>query len=316
MKNYYNILNVSKDAERSEIRRAFRELAMALHPDVSDESHTEAFILAREAYEILIDEESRQRYNKELDAHATVSKKVQPSPFKRHSQPPPVSPSEHRKVFNRKQRRAGGIPKPFSPKFTQQQVRHHYEAQIVEGEESQCRKCDIPGLLEISLEDSLHSNIYTVNLSHDPNHPGITRKYKIQIPGKVYDGCFLKVKGIGYRDSSGIGDLIIEVSLSKHPLFRVCGDSIFYDVTINPWHAALGQEMSIPSLDGDVKVSMPPILCPPQMKRLQGYGLYRANGKRGDLWINFKVEIAPPTTFRARRLWAELADEYRRNQNS
>jgi curved DNA-binding protein len=314
VKNYYNILNISKDAESADIRKAFRELALSLHPDVADESHTETFLLVREAYEILIHDDKRKKYDQELDAHTKVSKKVQSGPFKRYSQPAAPAPSESRKVFNKK--RSNTTARPFSPKFTQQQTRHHYEASLISAEEAQCRKCDIPGLLEISLEDSLRSNIYTVHLSHDPSNPENTRKYKIQIPGKLYDGSFLRVKGLGLRTPSSIGDLIIEVNFAKHPLYRICGDAIFHDVTITPWHAALGQEMSIPSLDGELRVSIPPILCPPQMKRLQGYGLYKPNGKRGDLWINFKVEIAPPTTFRARRLWAELAEEYRRNSSS
>lgn len=313
MKNYYHILNIPRTAEKSDIRRAFRELALVLHPDVADESHTEAFIQAREAYEVLINDLRRQAYDVELDARANMSQRVERSPFSKRSGSGTASPSDHHKVFSKKK---ASSAHQFSPKFTQQPIRQHYEAQLIAAEESACRPIDIPGLLEISLEDTLKTSIYTVTLAHEINNPEATRKYKVQIPGKLYEGAFLRVKGLGYNTAGGIGDLIIEVNLAKHPVLRVCGDSIFYDVTLSPWHAALGHDLTIHTLEGPLKVTAPPILCPPQMKRLQGHGIYNAQGRRGDLWINFKIEIDPPTSFRARRLWAELAEEYKRIHQS
>lgn len=68
MKNYYEVLEVSKDATREEIKKAFRRLAKKYHPDtnVNDATLTEKFHEINEAYNVLSDEKSRNEYDDKL----------------------------------------------------------------------------------------------------------------------------------------------------------------------------------------------------------------------------------------------------------
>ncbi len=64
MKNYYNVLNINKDADKKEIRKAYRKLALEFHPDINtDKNAEETFKQISEAYAVLSDKEKRMQYN-------------------------------------------------------------------------------------------------------------------------------------------------------------------------------------------------------------------------------------------------------------
>jgi DnaJ-class molecular chaperone len=137
----------------------------------------------------------------------------------------------------------------------------------------------------------------------------------VRLPGQLYPGACVRVAEQGiFAGTPARGDLFVEVMFAHHPSFRLCAQSLFYDMPVRPWQAALGFEATVPTLEGFERVSVPPLLSTPWMRRLPGKGIFRRNGERGDLWVNLKLEVPPPTSFRARRLWAELAEEYRHSQ--
>lgn len=292
MKTHYDILDVPPSASTDQIRRAFRSLAFIYHPDLAgpDVSDPNLFIQIREAYEVLIDEDRRKAYDMEIE-------------------------EQRRGVGTQKPERVVDVERPrarqaYSPFYSAQRLVRPVDAEIVDRDEVNLRACDISGSIEISLEETIRPSTFTIIL---PSNLGTSASGRIliRLPGKIHRDAILRVPRQGLPGNQERGDLFIEVVFAEHPDFRVCADSLFYDLTVQPWQAALGFEVNIPTLEDFEHVTIPPLTSTPSIRRLPGKGIYKRNGERGDLWINLKLEVPPPTTFRARRLWAELAEEYR-----
>jgi curved DNA-binding protein len=295
MKTHYEMLDVAPSATTADIRKAFRSLAFIYHPDLAgpEANNPGLFIRIREAYEVLVDEDRRKAYDSELVEE------------RRHESD--AARQQAARVVNVERPRAREV---YSPFYTEQRLSRPVEAVLVDPAALQRRPCDISGSIEISLEESLRPSTFTIVL---PDNLGSVSggKVHIKLPGGIYRDAVLRVPGQGLQANGERGDLYIDVVFGAHPEFRLCAESLFYDLTVHPWQAALGFEALVPTLDGFERVDVPPLLSSPCIRRLPGKGIYRRSGERGDLWISMKLEVPPPTSFRARRLWAELAEEYK-----
>ncbi len=291
----YETLDVPASASADDIRRAFRSLAFLYHPDLAGATGNDPtlFLRIREAYEVLIDTEKRRAYDETLRE------------------------LEKRREAERQVVRPVNVERPrprdfYSPGALERRLSRPVEGTLVDAAEVVRGPLDVFGAVEISLEESLRPVNVTIVLP--PECGAVQEKVNLRLPGRIPREAMLRVPGQGAAAGSQRGDLYIEVVFGAHPDFRLCADSLFYDIPVQPWQAALGFEVTIPTLEGMERVSIPPMVTTPCIKRLPGRGIYRKSGERGDLWINLKLEVPPPTSFRARRLWAELAEEYRRGQ--
>jgi curved DNA-binding protein len=291
----YETLDVPASASADDIRRAFRSLAFLYHPDLAGAGGNDPslFLRIREAYEVLIDVEKRRAYDETLRE------------------------LERRREAERQAVRPVNVERPrardfYSPGALERRLARPVEAVLVDASEVVRGPLDVFGAVEISLEESLRPANVTIVLP--PECGAVQEKVNLRLPGRIPREAMLRVPGQGAASGSLRGDLYIEVVFGAHPDFRLCADSLFFDIPVEPWQAALGFEVTIPTLEGMERVTIPPMATTPCIKRLPGRGIFRKNGERGDLWINLKLEVPPPTSFRARRLWAELAEEYRRAQ--
>lgn len=269
-------------------------MAFMYHPDltVDDDNDPTMFIRIREAYEVLINDDTRHAYDEEL------AETVRRNELKK---------KESAKFVSVERQRARQV---YSPLYAEQRLVRPVDAEIVDMDSVERRECDVFGSMEIALEESIRPSAFTIILP-DGADAAVKGKLLIRLPGKIYRDAVLRVTGKGALVGGVRGDLFIEVIFSQHPSFRLCAESLFYDLPVQPWQAALGFEVAVPTLEGFEKVSIPPLISSPCIRRIEGHGIYKRNGERGDLWINLKLEVPPPTTYRARRLWAELAEEYR-----
>ena len=85
------------------------------------------------------------------------------------------------------------------------------------------------------------------------------------------------------------------------------GSDLIHEVKIAPWQAVLGAELKVPTLEGDVKLKIPPGTRGGQRFRLRGRGLPNSAGGRGDLYVDVQIDIPKKITERERELWRELA---------
>src|SRR5436853_242658 len=103
------------------------------------------------------------------------------------------------------------------------------------------------------------------------------------------------------------GDLFLRVRLAKHPDFTVEGSDLIHEVKIAPWQAALGSALKVPTLEGNVKLKIPPGTQGGQRFRLRERALPSASGKRGDLYIVAQIQIPKKLGEREREIWSQLA---------
>lgn len=135
-----------------------------------------------------------------------------------------------------------------------------------------------------------------------------TRSVEVRIPVGVEDGAKLRLQGQGASGRNGgpSGDLYLTVRIRKHPFFERKGDDLYCEVPVTFAEAALGAEIEVPTLDGRVKVRVPPGTQSGQLLRLAGLGMPKRTGGRGDLYVRVKIVVPRDLTLRERELMEEL----------
>jgi molecular chaperone DnaJ len=144
---------------------------------------------------------------------------------------------------------------------------------------------------------------------------GIIRKaktLKVKIPAGVEDGQRIRVSNegeMGYKGSSP-GDLYLNLSVGSHSKFSREGSTIFSEVPVSFYQAALGSEVEVPTIDGVVSLKIPAGTQSEKVMRLKGRGAHVLNGAgRGDHLVTVKVITPLKLTKKERELFKKLADE-------
>ena len=138
-----------------------------------------------------------------------------------------------------------------------------------------------------------------------------SRTIQARIPAGVKDGQKIRLKGKGAAGEQGgsAGDLFVVVKVRPHRLFRRKGDNLILDVPVRFDEAALGAEITVPTLTGaPVKVRIPAGTPHGRAFRVRGRGVPRRDGTRGDLLVTAVVDV-PATLSDPQR---EAAEAYRR----
>jgi curved DNA-binding protein len=290
-KDYYHVLDVSREAAQDEIKRAYRRLARKFHPDVSREPDAEArFKEVGEAYEVLRDPEKRAAYDR-FGKHWKEGQEFRP--------PPDWEPQFD---FD-----GGGFTESadFSEFFESLfgRAAHRAGAGFHGGGDSfQFR-------LPVTLEESYSGAMKSLSLSvpetgRDGRMRPVRRNFNVRIPKGVTDGQRIRLSGQG---SEGRGDLYLVVELQSHRLFRTQGRDLYLDLPITPWEAALGARVKAPTLGGTVDLRIPAGARPGQTLRLKGRGL--PGSPPGDQYAVLQIVAPPPESPAARELYERMARE-------
>lgn len=120
------------------------------------------------------------------------------------------------------------------------------------------------------------------------------RKIKINVPAGVDNGNVIPLRGHGEHGANGgpAGDLYVNIKAAPHPIFKRKGFDIYIDTHISFAKAALGCQLKVPTVDGDVKYEIPSGTQPGTVFRLRGKGVPRVNSSgRGDQYVNIIVDI-------------------------
>jgi molecular chaperone DnaJ len=140
----------------------------------------------------------------------------------------------------------------------------------------------------------------------------VERTLRVEIPGGIEAGSTRTVNGAGHRlgPHRPAGDLELLVDVASHPFFRRAGDDVVSSVPVTLTQAALGGEVEVPTLDGKVKLKVPPSTQPGATLRIRGRGFpRRLRGGRGDHLVEINVEVPERLSGRARELLEELGRE-------
>jgi len=326
--DYYQTLGVPRSASEDDIRKAFRKLARKYHPDVNpgDKSAEEKFKEINEAYEVLSDSEKRKRYDR-LGQNWKAGSDFTPPPGWEGMR---VEYGDTGDFFGGGRGPAGGFSNFFETLFGG-------GPRGRTGTGFRMRGQDIEAEIPLTIEEANRGTTRTVTLQSAETCPdcgGTGRKdnkvcptcrgagvisrprsLDVTIPPGVREGSVIRLSGQGDPGEGGgpPGDLYLHVRLQPHPVFTVSGDDVQMDLPVAPWEAALGAEVSVPTLDGWVDMKIPPGSQGGQRLRLRGQGLNRRKGGRGDQYLKLKVVLPPNLSEAERRHFQELAAESRFN---
>ncbi len=289
-RDYYAVLGVDRKASADDIKKAYRRLARKYHPDVNSEPDAEdKFKEMGEAYEVLSDPEKRAAYDA-LGANWQDHQNFRPPPD-----------WEQQFSFG-----GGGFTQHdsgFSDFFETLFGNHDFRSQ---GRRAGGFKgADEHARVGITLEEAFRRESVEITV---PQPGGKQRRLRVKIPPGAADGKRVRLKGQG---GPGVGrgepgDLFVEFRLVPHPQFRAEGRDIHYELPVTPWEAALGTELKVPTLAGDVKLKIPPGSQGGNRLRLKGRGL--PGEPNGDQIVTLQVVLPKASNAEQRAVYEKMAE--------
>ena len=288
--DYYQALGVSKTATDTEIKKAYRKLAMKYHPDHSkgDKRAEEMFKKVSEAYAVLSDKKKRQQYDTfgATDFHQRYS---QEDIFRN------VDLGDILKEFG-----FGGQGRRFSFGGGSPFGGHQRRQAPVKGS-------DLVYELPLTLQEVASGTSKTVTFQHQGRNENIT----VKIPPGMIAGKKLRLAGKGEQSGYGgaPGDLYIQSRVIADPAFTVEEYDLNTTITIRLSDSLLGTQVGIPTLEGgELNLKIPPGTRHKTRMRLSGHGLPKMQGSsKGDLYVTVSVDIAKKLTPEQKKLVEKLA---------
>jgi curved DNA-binding protein len=292
-RDYYQVMDLPRDASADDIKRAYRRLARKYHPDVSKEADAEdRFKELGEAYEVLRDAEKRAAY----DALGKNWKDGQ------EFRPPP----DWQQSFHMGEESFGGGA-GFSDFFESL-----FGGGGRAGAQFHARGQDLRVRIPLTLDEAYEGTTRTLNLAvPEVDASGrVTRRERtlsVKIPAGVAEGQRIRLpaqggQGVGRGPA---GDLYATIELLPHRYFRAVDRDIHLDLSVAPWEAALGATVQVPTLGGRVDLKIPKNAQGDQKLRLKGRGL---PGKPpGDQLVTLKIVLPPATTPEGTALYEKMA---------
>ncbi|SFE41777.1 molecular chaperone DnaJ [Peptostreptococcus sp. D1] len=147
---------------------------------------------------------------------------------------------------------------------------------------------------------------------HGKGYVRKTKTVEVDIPAGIDDGQAIRLAGQGeYGELGGPrGDLILIINVRDHKMFQRDGFDIYMNMPISFVQAALGDDIQVPTVDGDVKYSIPEGTQTGTVFRLKGKGVQKLNSQgRGDQYVKVNVEVPKKLTDKQVSLLKEFAKE-------
>jgi curved DNA-binding protein len=264
-RDYYEVLGVPRTAKAEDIKRAYRQLARKLHPDLQPAAErsraAERFKEINEAYEVLSDPDKRSKYDA-LGADWKSGVDFTP-PTGTEWRAPTGSTSTRGGAVDWED--LGDFSDFFSSLFGRGSGRTGRN-----GARIRMAGSDVEAEMPVTLEDLLRGGRRRVTLPDGGSAD-------VEIPRGARDGMTLRLAGRGERGvgDGPPGDLYLRLRLRPHPRYRVVGDDLEMDLPLSPWQAVLGGEVKLETPDGSVTLKVPPGTQSGRRLRLRGRGLPR-----------------------------------------
>lgn len=293
--DYYQILDVPREASDTEIKKSYRKQARRYHPDVNSEaSAEEKFKEVNEAYEVLKDTEKRQAYDR------FGSDWKQGQEFNGGSGYHSVADGF-----------SGDFSDFFESIFGDAQSGASRQRQIPKGDDQHLK-------LDISLEEAYLGGVKTIQFSQEiPGTGKLTgsqlTKLKINIPKGVTAGQKIRLSKQGYASTHGgeSGDLYLEMNILPHRLYKLEDKNINLRLPLTPWEAAQGTTLSIPTLDGEVRLKIKAGMLSGQKIRLKDKGM-----PGGDQLVEVMIQTPPADSEVVQQFYSNMKKQFDFNPRS
>lgn len=352
-RDYYEVLGISRNASKADIKSAFRNLARKYHPDVNDAPDAEEnFKEINEAYGVLSDDDKRAAYDR--FGHQGVKGAngggmgFDPTDF------PDIADifgemfgfggfGGGRRARRNAPRRGADLQYQVSLTFKEAVFGTEKDVDITRDETCEtcqgsgakpgtspetCSECGGRGEVRRTRQTLLGSMVQVTpcpvcngqgKTIPDPcptcRGSGTERKTiskKITIPAGVDDGTRIRLAGEGQPGANNgpSGDLYLIIKVRPHKYFRRQNNNILLDLNINVAQAALGAEVKVPTVDGDVILKIPPGTQPGKIIRMRGKGVpHLRSSARGDQLVIINVTIPERLGEEERVLFEQLAEK-------
>ena len=293
MESYYDLLGISKRATEKEIRQAYRKLARQYHPDVNPENKEaeETFKRINEANEVLSDPETRRKY----DQYG--------SNWKYADQMPPKWQTQDFGQGERWQRRSA--EGPFGSIFDLGDLSTGDLLGDLFSSFRGTHSSSSPVSVEVTLEEAYNGTTRLIEIREDsPGAP--PHRLEVKIPPGVNNGSKIRISS----EHGNLREIILKVSVRPHPSFKRKGADLYTEIAVPLADAVLGGEASVPTLNGQVMLTLKPETQNQQLIRLAGKGmphLDRFNVK-GDLYAKVEITLPNNITEKERELFQELRE--------
>jgi len=345
-RDYYEVLGLPRNASGEEIKRAFRKLAFQYHPDHNRDPEAEdKFKEINEAYQVLSDPEKRRSYDR---YGRVVTEEGFPdfgfgglgdifesffggfggTPFGRATaqRAPQKGDSLRVHLVLSFEEAVLGCSREIEIKRVENCPTCHGTGSRLGTSPQTCPDCRGMGQVR-KVQQSIFGRFSHVTTCSRCGGSGIVipnpcpqcqgkgrikvkRKLTVDIPAGVDSGHQFPLVGEGDIGLYGgaPGDLYINISVKPHNLFLRDGVDILYRLPINFAQAALGDEVEVPSLNGNISLKIPPGTQNGKVFRLKGRGVpYLNNGRKGDLLVEIQVITPQHLDGKQKRLFDELA---------
>ncbi len=287
-KDYYDVLGVKPDATADEIKSAYRKLARKFHPDVSKEKNAEErFKDINEAFEALKEPDRRAAYDQARAGGFRAGDEFRPG-------------GGHG-GFDFGDAGNGQFSDFFESLFGRARAAHGSGGRRVRPEGGG----EVRAELEVDLATAYAGGKQRFNLQG----PRGTRTLEVKIPRGIQTGQSIRLSGQGHVGPDGTpGDLLLQIKLRKDERFAVDGRDVTINLPISPWEAALGARVPIPTLGGDVEMSIPAGSQSGKRLRLKGRGL--PGEPAGDQIVVLQIHVPAATTDADRSAYDALRQHY------
>jgi len=303
-KDYYKILGVERTANKEDIKRAYRKLALKTHPDRNpgNAKAEEQFKEINEAYQVLSDPEKRSRYDQLGESYTQWQQGGAPGGGFKWEDWFTTQPSGNVRVggledilgdeFSEFFRRIFGVAPGMNNPSTRR-------GSVVRNQRSSTPAYQ--QALTISLAEAYQGTVRRIEVDG--------RRLEVKIPPGAKTGTKVRVANTiptGIADQRG--DLYLVIRVSDDPRFEVKGNDLHTEVPVDLYTAVLGGEVTVQTLSGNVVLTIPAGIQPGQSIRLAGQGIPRLNApnNKGDLFAHIKVKIPQNLTKRQKELFQEL----------
>lgn len=345
-KDYYESLGVSKSASKEEIKKAYKKLAKKYHPDLNKEANAaEKFKEINEAYSVLGNDQKRSNYDRFGSAESFQQGGFGQQGFNFEDAFDIFNSFFGGNPFSSQQRhsrRGADIEAELEISFEESATGTEKKVEI--NKNVKCKACKGTGAKDAKVKTCSNCNgsgtekrVYrtpfgvmsqATTCSHcngqgeipeencsECQGRGIVKEKKrftVEIPAGVENGTIIRKLNEGEAGEKGApsGNLYLHIRVKPHELFERHGDNIYLEFPITFSQAALGTEVKVPTLEGDVKMKIPAGTETHTLFKLKGKGFESLNGYgKGDEIVRVIIKTPSKLSKEQKELFKKLSKE-------
>jgi molecular chaperone DnaJ len=343
-RDYYGVLGVDRNATDEEIKRSFRKLAFRYHPDHNHEAEAEArFKEINEAYDVLSDRDKRAAYDRyghsgegffrqgfegfDLGGFGDIFDAFFGGAATAARQAPQRGVDLYYRTSISLEEAAFGCQKKVNITRIENCSRCQGTGCKPGSQPSRCPNCNGTGQVR-RVQQSIFGRFTTTTTCskchgegrivtescpqcHGTGKEKQERSITVDIPAGITDDSRIRLSGEGNAGTRGgpSGDLYVIISVQQHQLFARDEDNILYELPINFAQAALGDEVEVPTLEGNTKLKIPAGSQTGRVFRFKNKGITHLHrGGHGDLLVTLLVVTPDKLTKEQSQLFRELAN--------